>query len=287
MKKTALIALLMIAVLAVTGCSPASYEELNIAKYVTLGTYKGLSYEAVDTAVSDYELTVSVNKDLQAKGYEETKTESITSGVVQIGDTCNIDFKGLKDGVAFEGGTASGYSLEIGSGSFIAGFEEGVFPSYRAAFESGEIEEERRLCYVALTRAKAHLYLTHAQTRTLMGATTRNRVSRFMLDIPESLYTAEGVDVTVHSVDIAPPPIRQCGPAHFGTTITSKPMVPRPAAVANCDLSPGDTVRHKKFGEGTVLSAVPVGNDTKLEINFLSAGKKTLLATYAKLEKLQ
>ena len=126
MKKTALIALLMIAVLAVTGCSPASYEELNIAKYVTLGTYKGLSYEAVDTAVSDYELTVSVNKDLQAKGYEETKTESITSGVVQIGDTCNIDFKGLKDGVAFEGGTASGYSLEIGSGSFIAGFEEGL-----------------------------------------------------------------------------------------------------------------------------------------------------------------
>ncbi|MBE7025111.1 MAG: DNA helicase PcrA [Ruminococcaceae bacterium] len=180
--------------------------------------------------------------------------------------------------------TAKGLEFPV---VFVAGFEEGVFPSYRAVYESAEIEEERRLCYVALTRAKSRLYLTHAMTRTLMGATTRNRVSRFMLDIPESLYTAEGVDVTVHSVDIAPPPIRQCGPAHFGTTITSKPMVPRPAAVANCDLSPGDTVRHKKFGEGTVLSAVPVGNDTKLEINFLSAGKKTLLATYAKLEKLQ
>ncbi len=179
--------------------------------------------------------------------------------------------------------TAKGLEFPV---VFVAGFEEGVFPSFRAVFESAEIEEERRLCYVALTRAKARLYLTHAQTRTLMGATTRNRVSRFMLDIPEHLYTEEGADVTSHSVDISPLPTRPRGPAHFGTTITSKPAVPRPAATANCDLAPGDSVRHKKFGEGTILSAVPVGNDTKLEINFLSAGKKTLLATYAKLEKI-
>ncbi len=168
---------------------------------------------------------------------------------------------------------------------FIAGFEEGVFPSFRAVFESAEIEEERRLCYVALTRAKANLYLTHAQTRTLMGATTRNRVSRFMLDIPENLYMEEGADVAVHSVDIAPPPTRHRAPASFGTTIMCKNPAP-PRAAASCDLKAGDAVRHKKFGEGTVLSAVPVGNDTKLEINFLTAGKKTLLATYAKLEKI-
>lgn len=167
---------------------------------------------------------------------------------------------------------------------FIAGFEEGVFPSYRAAFESGEIEEERRLCYVALTRAKVHLYLTHAQTRTLMGATTRNRVSRFMLDIPENLYIQDGADVVSHTVDIAPPP-KPRGPIGFGTTITAKAPA-APATKAKCDFSQGDMVRHKKFGDGTVLSAVPVGNDIKLEINFLTAGKKTLLATYAKLEKI-
>lgn len=178
--------------------------------------------------------------------------------------------------------TAKGLEFPV---VFVAGFEEGVFPSYRAVFESAEIEEERRLCYVALTRAKEKLYLTHAQTRTLMGTTTRNRVSRFMLDIPETLYTEEGADVTNHSVDISPLPARNRGPAHFGTTITAKSTAPKPVAV-NCDLAPGDMVRHKKFGEGTVLSAVPVGNDTKLEINFLSAGKKTLLATYAKLEKI-
>ncbi len=126
MKKTAFIALILIAALAVTGCSAGSYEELNIDKYVTLGQYKELTYTPVDTTVSDYELTVAVNSDLEAKGYAETKTESILTGTVQIGDTCNIDFKGLKDGVAFDGGTAAGYSLEIGSGSFIAGFEEGL-----------------------------------------------------------------------------------------------------------------------------------------------------------------
>ncbi len=168
---------------------------------------------------------------------------------------------------------------------FIAGFEEGVFPSFRAVFESDEIEEERRLCYVALTRAKENLYLTHAQTRTLMGATTRNRVSRFMLDIPEGLYTEEGADVQVHSVDLPQVFTRPRVPAQFGTTITAKTPAPAPAKTS-CSLAAGDRVRHKKFGEGTVLSAVPVGNDTKLEINFLTAGKKTLLATYAKLEKI-
>lgn len=168
---------------------------------------------------------------------------------------------------------------------FIAGFEEGVFPSFRAVYESAEIEEERRLCYVALTRAKKNLYLTHAQTRTLMGATTRNRVSRFMLDIPENLYTEEGADVTSHSVDLPPVVTRPRVPAQFGTTIMAKTPA-TPAANTKCDFKAGDMVRHKKFGEGTILSAVPVGNDTKLEINFLTAGKKTLLATYAKLEKI-
>ncbi len=177
--------------------------------------------------------------------------------------------------------TAKGLEFPV---VFVAGFEEGVFPSYRAAFESGEIEEERRLCYVALTRAKKHLYLTHAEARTLMGATTRNRVSRFMLDIPETLYTAEGAEKMPQFTD-APRFQKPRTPLSFGTTIAKNPASVSSGGSA-CTLSPGDRVRHKKFGEGTVLSAVPVGNDTKLEIQFLTAGTKTLLATYAKLEKL-
>ena len=127
MKKNGLIALLLIAALAVTGCaSTKTYAELKIEKYVTLGEYKGLTYTPADTSVSDYAFEVAVQNDLADNGYEVINTVELTKGTVQVGDVCNIDFKGLKDGVAFEGGTSEGYSLEIGSGSFIDGFEEGL-----------------------------------------------------------------------------------------------------------------------------------------------------------------
>ena len=126
MKKTAWIALLLIVLLSVTGCGQKNYAELKIEKYVTLGEYKGLKYTPADISVSDYELEVAVQNDLADNGYEVINTVELTEGTVQVGDVCNIDFKGLKDGVAFEGGTSEGYSLEIGSGSFIDGFEEGL-----------------------------------------------------------------------------------------------------------------------------------------------------------------
>lgn len=128
MKKIALIALLLIATLALTACGgPATFSEAKTEKYLTLGEYKGLSYTAADTTVSDYELTVALNEKLKDSGYAVyTEDANITEGAVQIGDTVNIDYKGLKDGVAFDGGTAAGQSLTIGSGQFIAGFEEGL-----------------------------------------------------------------------------------------------------------------------------------------------------------------
>lgn len=127
MKKIAWIALLLVIALAVTGCSgDKPYAELDIEKYVTLGQYKGLSYTAEDTAVTENQLTLAIQEALSEKGYGEESKEEITSGTVQMGDTCKIDFKGMKDGVAFEGGTAKGYSLTIGSGAFIDGFEDGL-----------------------------------------------------------------------------------------------------------------------------------------------------------------
>lgn len=127
MKKTALIALLLTVALALTACgSDKTYADLKMADYVTLGEYKGLTYTPVGTSVSDYALQVAIQKDLEEEGYKVTDSTKRTEGTVQVGDTCDIDFKGLKDGVAFQGGTATGYSLTIGSGSFIAGFEEGL-----------------------------------------------------------------------------------------------------------------------------------------------------------------
>ena len=128
MKKIALIALLLVAVLGLTACGgPATFGEANTDKLVTLGEYKGLSYTPTDTSVSDYEVTVALNNALNEKGYAKTESGlKITEGTVQVGDTVNIDYKGLKDGVAFDGGTAEGQSLTIGSGQFIDGFEEGL-----------------------------------------------------------------------------------------------------------------------------------------------------------------
>ncbi|MBQ8893850.1 MAG: FKBP-type peptidyl-prolyl cis-trans isomerase [Clostridia bacterium] len=127
MKKTAIIALLLAALLVFTGCSPATYSQVDPEKYVTLGEYKGLSYTAVEISVSDYELQVAVNEELKNSGYVSYQEDiTLTEGTVRLGDTVNINYKGLKDGVAFEGGTADNQSLTIGSGSFIDGFEEGL-----------------------------------------------------------------------------------------------------------------------------------------------------------------
>lgn len=128
MKKFAFIALLLIAALGLTACGgPATFAEANTDKLVTLGEYKGLSYTPTDTSVSDYEVTVALNNALNEKGYAKTESGlEIKEGTVQVGDTVNIDYRGLKDGVAFDGGTAEGQSLTIGSGQFIDGFEEGL-----------------------------------------------------------------------------------------------------------------------------------------------------------------
>ena len=129
MKKIALFLVFTLLCGLLCGCAgsdAATYEELKLEKFVTIGKYKGLTYTAVDTKVSDYDYQVALNKALADAGYGETSEDEITKGKVQIGDTTIIDYVGKLDGVAFEGGTAQGASLGIGSGSFIDGFEEGL-----------------------------------------------------------------------------------------------------------------------------------------------------------------
>ena len=116
----------LVAALALTGCGAKTYEKLDLSKYQTRGEYKGLSYTPADTSASDYDVECAVRKLLAGKGYETQSFDEIKEGAVQIGDTANIDYVGKLNGVAFEGGTANGDSLEIGSGRFIAGFEEGL-----------------------------------------------------------------------------------------------------------------------------------------------------------------
>jgi DNA helicase-2/ATP-dependent DNA helicase PcrA len=154
---------------------------------------------------------------------------------------------------------------------FIVGMEEGVLPHIRSFDDPEQMEEERRLCYVGVTRAKQRVYLVHAFRRSLMGSSTVNGPSRFLEDIPRNLMTSgnswqkEGLTVSsVYSWDTTAP--------------ASSFMVP--------GLKVGDRVRHDAFGSGVVVSFQPVPGDAEVVVVFDEVGLKKLLASFARLEKI-
>lgn len=174
---------------------------------------------------------------------------------------------------------------------FLPGMEENIFPGMASVYVPSEVEEERRLAYVAITRAKEELYIFHAESRMIFGMTNRNRVSRFVGEIPETL-----VEHT-RSRDYSARPVSMPsfgGAKPFGEApktksvaeaggFTPKPRVkPAPAGTYRV----GDTVLHKAFGTGLIVSATPMANDTLLEVAFDKVGTKKLFANFARLTKV-
>ncbi len=155
---------------------------------------------------------------------------------------------------------------------FLTGLEDGIFPSQRSFSEEGGIEEERRLCYVGITRAKQKLYLLNSKSRTIFGSTTYQVPSRFLDEIPEDMIERTGKKQ----------PTQAAIPNKFNTIFDRNLKI----NTGSTDFSVGDRVSHSKFGEGIVLSVVPMGSDAKLSIAFDSVGTKNLMATFAKLKKL-
>lgn len=163
---------------------------------------------------------------------------------------------------------------------FIVGMEEGVFPGMQAIYDMNEMEEERRLAYVGMTRAKRNLYLTAAASRMIFGQTNHNRISRFIEEIPDEYK--EFFDETERR--------RQNVSYHFeeapsGRIRTEKTFSAAPQKAQGTVFGVGDRVRHKVFGGGTVLAASPMAGDTMLEIAFDTKGTKKLMANFAKLTK--
>lgn len=164
---------------------------------------------------------------------------------------------------------------------FMVGAEDNIFPSYRSMNDPAEMEEERRLAYVAITRAKRMLYITHTSYRMLYGQTMRNKLSTFVREIPEDLIEKTGERV------------------HKPASEWKKPVKPnylaQEAAMAAARTAPvasgivfaaGDRVKHNVFGEGTVADAKRMGNDTMLTINFDNGQSKKVMANFARIEKL-
>lgn len=189
---------------------------------------------------------------------------------------------------------------------FLIGMEEGVFPLARAAEDQDELEEERRLAYVGITRAEECLFLTNANTRTLFGKSSYNRPTRFLKEMSEDLLSFQGLARPAHaSFGVT---FSQQGQRQFGTgmslseAIQSRKSMAQPARAASkptplpfgpnaatskqaVDWQIGDIAHHKKWGAGTVLEVKGSGKTMELTISFPDVGLKKLLASVAPIEK--
>ena len=163
---------------------------------------------------------------------------------------------------------------------YIVGMEEGIFPSRNILNFPEELEEERRLAYVGITRAKEKLYLLSAASRMLFGSTTRNRSSRFLEEIPGELTDRK--DLTVHPYTPSQPQTKQV-PAAFSVERAGRRAKAAPAAI---DFKVGDTVSHRVFGNGMVVSMTPMANDVLVEVAFDKVGTKKIMANFARLKKI-
>lgn len=190
---------------------------------------------------------------------------------------------------------------------FIAGLDEGIFPSTRSIISDEDIEEERRLCYVAITRARKQLYITHAECRMLFGSTQYYAPSRFLVEIPSELVVEFGKKKEKKAFSSSAFAGSEGGFLSSGSrgrsagksidvselikgsksSLFEKFDVRSKDKKVELDFAVGDKVSHKKFGTGTIVSVTELGNDKKLTIEFETAGTKNLMAMFANLKKIQ
>ena len=198
---------------------------------------------------------------------------------------------------------------------FLVGMEEGIFPGYKSISEPKELEEERRLCYVGITRAKQNLFLTCSKQRTIFGSTSCNPVSRFLKEIPQDLLdgyeeafeqsdegnkfadskyswtygSKDNGNIKTYKIDKKEPiaAAASVGGFAFKTAENFLNSLNKKSSSKQVDLSEyksGVRIFHKRFGEGTIEVVEPEGDDLKVDINFDKVGHKRLMAKYANLE---
>jgi len=156
---------------------------------------------------------------------------------------------------------------------FIVGMEDGILPHFRSFDDPDQMEEERRLCYVGVTRAKQKVYLVRAFRRNLMGRSMLSQPSRFLSDIPQAQLSSRGWWQGEES---------QVTPSIYSW---NKAPTPTPSS-ATLELKAGDHVHHTQFGKGVVVTCQPVKDDAEVVVAF-NGGVKKLLLSFANLEKVE
>lgn len=213
---------------------------------------------------------------------EEKGLEEYLANISLVSDIDNLD--GEKDHVVLMTlHSAKGLEFPV---VFMTGMEEGVFPGFRSMGDDNELEEERRLCYVGMTRAREKLYMTNTFTRTLFGNTTYNKASRFLKEIP-----CELIDGAIKLKKNTDSFLQRTGKTpvsdfDFEASAINPVTVETKKILQGISFKAGDHVVHKKFGIGTITLVEKENDDYKLEIQFKNAGMKRLMAAYANLTKL-
>ena len=167
---------------------------------------------------------------------------------------------------------------------FVVGLEEGLFPSERSAFDADRLPEERRLCYVGLTRAMQRLYLTHAESRRIFGRTSYRDPSRFLSELPPEAVEDVRPRISVSRPLYASERIALASPAPGGIARKRSRAMQVPGE--DLPMRLGARVRHAKFGEGTILRFEGQGESRQVHVNFESAGQKILMYELARLEQI-
>ncbi len=161
---------------------------------------------------------------------------------------------------------------------FLVGLEDGILPHSRSVEDPAQIEEERRLLYVGMTRARKRLYMFRAFQRRFHGQSGSQMASRFLLEIPESLITTQNIRGHSRVADRIPDPM--------WTKRAASTPAPRPATRSADEFLPGEKVRHDAFGEGVVVSSSGSGNDTQVTVAFVGEGVKRLMLSFAPIERI-
>ncbi len=212
--------------------------------------------------------------------YEENEGATLSGFLEEIALFTDIDNydEGADTVVLMTVHSAKGLEFPV---VFLPGWEEGVFPGTAVIYNPAEVEEERRLAYVAITRAMKELFVSGAESRMIFGSTARNRASRFIDEIPEELLERTRSREYNIRKGVMPDFSSSEHENYQNNIYKPKPSVPAPAGTFKA----GDTVEHKTFGTGLILTAAPMANDTLLEIAFDKVGTKKLFANFARLTK--
>ena len=253
--------------------------ELTLSRTGYLNALYAEGKEGEDRAENVKELATGIMQ------YEtETENPSLSGYLEEIALVSDIDSYEEGDDAVVLMTMHSAKGLEFNR-VFLVGMEEGLFPGSQSIYGlPDEMEEERRLAYVAITRAKKQLYITNADMRMLYGSTSRNLRSRFVGEIPESLCN----DCTVRRqayYNSSVPIQKKTGSFDYGNVFKNPTVAQKPTS-GGSDYTVGMQVEHKTFGVGMILKVISMSNDAMLEIAFDSVGTKKIMAGYAKLKIL-